>query len=149
MRNAHQEYQINQVETADPRQLVVMLYDGAIRFLEKSVDYLDDYKTYDKANQRLLRAQDIITELMVSLDMEKGGEIADNLLSLYTYMKKELLEANMKKEKEGVIKIIKMLEDLRNAWKEMDLSTGAPTPPPAVPSGAGEPEKRTGFAAQG
>ncbi len=146
MRNAHQEYQINQVETADPRQLVVMLYDGAIRFLEKGAEFLDDFKTYDKANQNLLRAQDIITELMVSLDMDKGGEIAENLLSLYTFMKKKLLEANMKKEKEGVIDVIKLLEDLRSAWKEMDLTSGIPSAPAGSDK---EPQKRAGFAAQG
>lgn len=120
--NPYLEYQNNLVNTADPKQLIVMLYDGAIRFLEASASYMGNFRTYDKANNNMLRAQDIITELMVSLDMERGGEIAKNLLSLYIFMKKELLEANMKKSPEKVYGVIKLLKELKSAWEEIDTS---------------------------
>ena len=142
MRNAHNEYQSNQVETADPKQLVVMLYDGAIKFLDKALLSIEDYKKYDDANRNILRAQDIITELMVSLNMDQGGEIANNLLSLYSYMKKELLEANVNKEKKGIEQVLKMLKDLKGAWTEMETTA-------AVPASPDRPASRAGFVAQG
>lgn len=122
--NPYQEYQSNQINTADPKQLIIMLYDGAIRFLDTAASYMGDFRTYDKANNNLLRAQDILTELMVSLDMEKGGEIARNLLSLYIFMKKQLLEANLKKSAAEVHKVSAMLRDLRNAWEQADPTRG-------------------------
>ena len=100
--NPYQQYKTNQVDTADPKQLIVMLYDGAVRFLETGIQYIENFKTYDKANENVLKAQDILTELMLSLDMEKGGEIAQNLFNLYSFMKKELLEANINKEKDNI-----------------------------------------------
>ena len=74
--NPYMEYQSNQVNTADQKQLVIMLYDGAVKFLNESIGFLNDYKTYDQANAKIVRVQEIISELMISLDMEKGGEIA-------------------------------------------------------------------------
>ncbi|MCL4419876.1 flagellar export chaperone FliS [Patescibacteria group bacterium] len=124
MKNGYEQYQVNQVETADPKQLIVMLYEGAIRFLEEALVHIDNFKKYDIVNNKILRAQDIITELMVSLDMEKGGEIADNLLSLYVYMKKELLEANVKKERASIERVLKMFRDLLDAWKQIDSRAG-------------------------
>lgn len=141
MRNAHNEYQSNNVETADPRQLIVMLYEGAIKFLDKALLAIEDYKKYDEANQNIIRAQDIITELMVSLDMDRGGEIANNLLSIYSYMKKELLEANVNKEKKGVEQVIKMLTELKEAWEQMESAPKVAPQPQA--------SKNTGFVAQG
>jgi flagellar protein FliS len=132
MKDAHLEYQANQVETADPRQLVIMLYDGAIRFLDKALINIQNFKKYDEVNQNILRAQDIITELMVSLDMEKGGEIANNLMSLYSFMKKEILNANIQKEGAGIRSVIKMLKELKSAWEQMDLK-GAPQVTPGNP----------------
>lgn len=120
MKKGYEEYQVNQVETADPKQLVVMLYEGAIRFLEEALQNIDNFKKFDLVNTKILKAQDILTELMVSLDMERGEQIADNLLSLYVYMKKELLEANMKKDRATVERVVKMLRDLNAAWQKMD-----------------------------
>jgi len=142
MQSAHNEYHMNQIETADPKQLVVMLYDGAIRFLEKAAAEIEDFKKYDNVNTNILKSQDIITELMLSLDMEQGGEIANNLLSLYAFMKKELLDANMKKEKSGILQVIKMLEDLKDAWEKME-------PGPEVKKEAPAERPKGGFVAQG
>lgn len=118
--NPYKEYQSNQISTAEPKQLIIMLYDGAVRFLESAAQFMGDFRMYDKANNNLLRAQDIITELMVSLDLEKGGEVAQNLLNLYAYMKKQLLDANLKKSAAEVEKVIAMLKDLRIAWDQAD-----------------------------
>lgn len=121
--NPYKEYQNNSVETADQQQLIIMLYEGAIRFLEESITYLDSYKTYDKANTQILKAQDIVTELMVSLDMEQGGEIAQNLMNLYVFMKKLLIEANMEKNSKKIYLVMGYLQDLLDAWKQIDKST--------------------------
>jgi len=147
MKKGFEEYQVNQVETADPKQLVVMLYEGAIRFLEEALSNIDNFKKYDVVNAKILRAQDIITELMVSLDMHRGGEIAENLLSLYVFMKKELIDANIKKEREGIERVIKMFTDLLDAWKKIDPRQGTFS---KIPSEAEKMEiRKSGFVARG
>ena len=142
--NPYQEYEDNEVNTAEPKQLILMLYSGALGFLEDALKYIDNYKSYDKANKNLLKAQDIITELILSLDMEKGGKIAQNLFSLYTYMKKELLNANIKKDKEPVQSVIKYLKELKEAWENADVQkTQTPLPKPSIEGNQGS------FAIQG
>lgn len=140
--NAYQEYKSNQISTANPKELILMLYDGAIRFLEVAAAGADDYKKYDEVNANILKGQDIITELMLSLDMEKGGEIASNLFNLYAFMKKELLEANIEKSATKVKNVIKLLSELRDAWKQVDVA--APVIQNDTP-----PADYQGFAAQG
>ena len=98
------EYQANSVGTADQKQLIVMLYEGAIRFIQTAETNMASFKTYDKANANILRAQDILTELMVSLNIEQGGEIAQNLFNLYAYAKTQLLEANVQKKADTIAK---------------------------------------------
>ncbi len=119
----YQEYESNAVNTAEPQKLILMLYSGASAFLEKAMGFIGDYKSYDQANENILKAQDIITELMVSLDMEKGGDIAKNLFSLYTYMKKELLSANMNKDSESIRSVLKYLNNLKEAWENVNLDS--------------------------
>lgn len=146
MKKGYEEYQVNQVATANPKQLVIMLYEGAIRFLEEALQNIGNFRKYDVVNTKILRAQDIINELMVSLDMEKGGEIANNLLSLYVFMKKELLEANINKDKTRVERVIKMLVDLKSAWENMDPHASLAD----IPSPKTEEEvKKAGFVARG
>jgi len=146
MKKGYEEYQVNQVETADPKELVIMLYEGAIRFLEEASANIEKFEKYDLVNAKILKAQDIITELMVSLDMEKGGEIADNLLSIYVYMKKELLDANMKKEKAPIDHVISMLKNLKSAWEQLDSNGHVTLNPQDIQSS--EPRKG-GFVARG
>lgn len=123
LNNAYKEYELNQINTADQKQLIIMLYNGAIQFLEKSLNYIDDYKTYDQANTNIIKAQDIVAELMSSLNLNKGKEIAENLLSLYAFIKKQLLEANMKKQKEPIQVSLKILRELKEAWENISLDT--------------------------
>ncbi len=107
-----------------------MLFDGAIRFLGVAKDNMTPRK-YDLVNRNIIKTQDIITELLLSLNMEEGKEVADNLLSLYIYLKKRLLEANMKKEKSIIEECIKILTELKSSWEELDKKDAVPEKPQA------------------
>ena len=121
--NPYQQYKNNQVDTADPKQLIIMLYDGAIRFLETASARISDFHHYSEVNEKILKAQDIITELMLALNMDEGGEIAGNLFNLYAYMKKELIEGNIKKNKAHIDSVVTLLKELKVAWEKVDPST--------------------------
>ncbi len=124
-------YKDTEILTANQGKLIVMLYEGAIRFLNNAIANMD-HRTYDVVNTNIIKAQDIITELMLALNMEEGGEVAQNLFNLYAYMKKKLLEANMAKDVDGLNEIIKHLEQLRGAWTEVAGSDAAAAPEPAM-----------------
>lgn len=112
-------YKANEISTVSQTRLIVMLYDGAIRFLKIASENMTPRK-YDLVNNNIIKAQDIITELMVSLNMEEGKEVSNNLLSIYVYMKKRLLEANMKKDTAILKEVMELLSDLKTAWDELD-----------------------------
>lgn len=116
--NPYNQYKQTQISTASQGHLIVMLYDGMIKFLNIAVENMNP-KTYDIVNTNILKTQDIISELMVSLNMEEGGQVANNLLSLYVYFKKRLLEANIQKDAEILKEILKMITELRSAWSEI------------------------------
>jgi len=102
-----------------------MLYDEAIKQLDSAVDLLDQQtKQLDKVNNAITKAQDIIAELMVSLDFEQGGDIARNLFRLYLYFNDELMQANLKKEAEPIRGVRKLLSELRSAWKQIESQSG-------------------------
>jgi flagellar protein FliS len=143
--NLHlKEYQANSVGTADQKQLIVMLYEGALRFVHTAEGQMASFKTYDKANTNILRAQDIFTELMVSLNLEQGGEIAQNLFNLYAYCKTQLLEANLQKKAEFLKPVKKVLSELVEAWKQIE------TPSAKAAAAASKPaDYKGGFKAEG
>ena len=126
-------YQTIATQTAPPGQLVLMLYEGAIRFLERALagfqckDPLDFNLTI---NNNVIRAQEILTELNGSLDLEKGGELARTLRRLYDYMDRQLMLSNRQKTPEGIHDTITRLSVLRDAWSEMLRQQSAA---PAVP----------------
>jgi flagellar protein FliS len=95
-----------------------MLYDGAIKFLNIAIENMNP-KTFDVVNNNILKAQDILTELLVSLNMKEGGEVSKNLSSLYLYFKKKLLEANIQKDPELVKEVVTLLKELRDAWDKI------------------------------
>jgi flagellar protein FliS len=114
--------------TASPGQLVLMLYDGALRFLEKSLSgfNLEDPIEFNQTiNNNLLRAQGIIGELSSTLNLERGGELARTLRGLYGYMEDRLMESNLRKSPEGIRDTIRRLTILRDAWQEMLLNRTA------------------------
>ena len=109
-------------QTASPGQLVLMLYDGSIRFLEKSLSgfEMDDPIEFNQTiNNNIIRAQTIIGELNSTLNMEQGGELAYTLRRLYGYMDDRLMESNLRKSPEGIRDTIRRLTILRDAWQEM------------------------------
>ena len=120
-KNPFNEYKKTQIATANQGKLIVMLYDGAIKFLNIAVENMNP-QTYDIVNTNILKAQDIITELLLSLNMQEGGEISQNLFNLYMYFKRTLLEANIQKNAEIIKGTLKLLKDLRDAWDKISAN---------------------------
>ncbi|MDH5720888.1 MAG: flagellar export chaperone FliS [Spirochaetia bacterium] len=123
--NPYLQYKNNSIETAEPKELIVMLYEGAVKFLTTAIENMQSFKTYDIANENIIKTQNIITELMLSLDMDKGGQISESLFNIYAYMKKELLEANVEKNSDKAKRILNYLTDLKNTWQEVDPNKSA------------------------
>lgn len=121
-KNPYDKYKQTEINTANQGTLIVMLYDGAIKFLNIARESMASPKTYDKANENILKAQDIITELMLSLNMDEKNEIAQNLFSLYMYFKKRLLEANIQKSAEIIDEVVRFLKELREAWNKISAT---------------------------
>lgn len=112
----YQAYRTTQVQTASPADLLLLLYDGAIKWCRQAEIHLDNGDR-EEAHKALLRSQDIIDELMVSLD-HSAGPIAEGLSQLYDYMRWRLIEANIQKNKEPIAEVVKMLEELRETWDQ-------------------------------
>jgi flagellar secretion chaperone FliS len=120
--NAYKEIQI---KTANQIRLIVMLYDGAIRHINLAMDaFGEGHRRYDAVNNHIISAQDILSELMASLDFEKGGVLAKNLFSLYSFMTRRLLEGNLQKDAAPLAEVKKLLGDLREAWDEISTRKG-------------------------
>jgi len=120
--NPWQSYRKVATQTASPGQLVLMLYEGAIRFLEKSLTGFvqeDPLEFNLTVNNNVLRAQAIICEMNGVLNMEAGGEISTNFRRLYDYLNRRLQEANIKKQKEPIEEVLMRLRVLRDSWAEM------------------------------
>lgn len=120
-----QEYQKGAIGGASPLQLVVMMYDGALRFMEQGKHAMK-LRDLEKQNYYLLKAQKIVMELTACLDMEQGGEIAQNLLALYGYVVNELMDANIKDRSEGIDRSIRVISDLRESWVQLESAANQP-----------------------
>ena len=110
------------MQTAAPGQIVLMLFEGAIRFLERAEAGfgIDDPAEANQAiHNNIQRTQEILHELNVSLDLQSGGELAHTLRSLYEYMDRRLLESNRHKKSEGILESRRHLTTLRDAWAKM------------------------------
>lgn len=119
--NGYNAYRETGVKTASQGKLVVMLYEEAVRQLGKAISLVNpdntiDPKQIENFGNALQKVGDIITELQVSLDLEKGGEIAKNLMSLYVYFNKEILAATLSHDKKKLSFILDMLTQLRDSW---------------------------------
>jgi flagellar secretion chaperone FliS len=118
-------YREIQIKTANQIRLIVMLYDGAIRHVNLALDmFAEGHRRFDAVNTNLVAAQDILSELMASLDFEKGGVLAKNLFSIYTFLNRQLLEANLRKDAAPVAVVKKLLTQLRDAWEEISTRKG-------------------------
>lgn len=133
--NAYNIYKETSVKTASQGKLLIMLYQEAVKQLGNACEYIDDNgkilpKNIESFGKCIQKTQEIISELMVSLDMERGGEIAKNLMSLYVFFNAELMNANIKKDKKRIENVRKMLFDLLGAWNvavESTAPVAAPT----------------------
>ena len=120
MRNPYNQYKENNIKTASTENLTLMLYDGALKFAGQGKLFIQE-KNIPMANEAIIRAQDIIHELNITLDMQY--EISHNLRSLYTYILERLIDANINKDVESLDEVIDLIRELRNTWKEaMELA---------------------------
>jgi flagellar protein FliS len=112
--NPYQQYRKTQAETARPQDLVLMLYDGAVKNLNLSKSHMSE-GNIEKAHEHLVKAQDIVLELSSSINSD-AGEIALQLGLLYDYLYRRLMEANTKKDMVIVDEVVGFLKDLRQTW---------------------------------
>ncbi|GAK43491.1 hypothetical protein TCA2_5989 [Paenibacillus sp. TCA20] len=110
-----QKYQQTKAQTASPAQLIIMLYDGAIRFTQIAVVGIEE-KNLEKSNTHFIKAQAIINELIASLNF--NYELSHQLLPIYEYLLRLLIEANVKKNKEAAYEVLEHLQELRSAWDQ-------------------------------
>jgi len=116
--NARNEYKTNEVMTASRTKLVVMLYDGAIRNLKLAKLSIGD-RNIEKTNTCIIKAQKILSEFMSTLNLEDGGDIARDLMSLYQYMYQRTIRANIDKNPDILDEVIVYLDELRDAWSQI------------------------------
>ena len=130
VRSPWNSYRQVSLKTAAPGQIILMLFEGAIRFLERAETgfVLDDpTEANETIHNNIHRAQEILHELNMALDLTNGGELAQTLRALYEYLDRRLIESNLRKEAGGVLEAKKHLNTLREAWAQM-LGQGAPEP---------------------
>lgn len=130
---AYNAYKKASVNTASQAELVVLLYEGAVKKLSSaSSKFAADGKLpvgqIESFSADVLRAQEIITELQVSLDMEKGGDLSRNLMSLYLYFNEQLRTANISKSKDKIDFVLNMMSQLSESWRQAAATTSATTP---------------------
>ncbi len=123
-----QQYLQSQVQNASKEKLVLMLYDGVLRFSLQGKKALEDSDLV-AAHEGLMRAEEILFELIYALDREKGGQLADNLARLYGYCCQCLVLANLQHIPSKVDEAVKVIRELREAWaKAMEQLSGGQTP---------------------
>ena len=130
-KNIAKFYKQKQVESATPGQLIVLLYEGAIDNLnraENSFTNKED-KWIETYHNQLINCQNIITELTVSLDMEKGGDISSSLFRLYDYMNYRLIDANIEKDIEPIREVRDLLSNLKSSWVKVAQETSTDSVP--------------------
>jgi len=117
-KRASQSYQNVQVTTIDRGKLLLMMYDGALKFLGHAKDGLEA-KDVQKFARFLSKSQAIIAELMNTLDFERGGEIARDLDRLYDFMLFYLTEANIQKDATKIVRVMDLIEIIAGAYREI------------------------------
>ena len=117
--NYQNAYKKASVNTLDQTKLIIMLYDGAIKNASFAVEHMKSGQI-EKVHECLIKTKNIVTELMATLNMDRGVDIAKNLQSLYSYMFSQLIEANMNKKTEPVVIVIDLLKELRAAWTQIN-----------------------------
>ena len=132
--NALSAYKETRIKTASQGQLIIMLYNEAVRQLDHALSLLAlnesgkrDPGRIEQISKAVVKTQEIVGELTVSLDFEQGGDIARNLFSLYTWFNRELLEANISQNAQRLSIVRNHLDALRGTWQEVIAATAAET----------------------
>ena len=132
--NALSTYKETRIKTASQGQLIIMLYNEAVRQLDLALDLIrsndsgkKDPSKIEGISKAIVKTQEIVSELMVSLDFEQGGDIAKNLFSLYTWFNRELMGANIDQDARRLVAVRDHIDTLRNAWHEIVATNAAET----------------------
>lgn len=115
LNKAYSQYKENSIFTASPEELTLMLYNGLVKFIMQAQASIDE-NNIERANNSIIRAQDIIAEFQATLD--KKYEISKSLMLLYDYMYRRLLEANIKKDKLILEEVLGLAKELRDTWAQ-------------------------------
>lgn len=115
--NAYNAYKSNSVNFASKEQLLLMLVDGAVKFSKIARQAIVD-KDIKKAHENIVKTQNIFYELIVTLDVNKGGEWAKNLVSVYQFIVDRLVQANIKKDVDIMNEVIPLIEDVKDMWEQ-------------------------------
>ena len=112
------EYRHNEIATSSQGKLIIMMYEGALKFVNLAIEGVDN-KDLSKKGSYINKAHDIINELSLALDMKKGGEIAQKLESLYQFILHQLTLANIKSDRKALESILNVLTPLLEAWTKL------------------------------
>jgi len=133
-------YRKTATTTASPGELVLMLFDGALRFMAAAeIGFQEENfaRRNEQIHNNVMRTQAIITELQATLNMEKGGEFSENLYRLYDFMQDQLSQANREKNLDKIKVVVGFVQDIREAWAQMLLQTATEKATVSVESGLG------------
>ncbi len=114
--NPYQSYQQNSVNTASPGELTLMLYNGCLKFIHQAKKAIEE-KNIEMKNTNIQKAQSIIQELMVTLNMDI--DVSKNMMSLYDFMNRRLMEANIKNDASVLDEVEGLVTEFRDTWKEV------------------------------
>jgi len=115
--NPYQKYREQVVYTMTPGQLIILLYDEAIKHIKKALIYIDE-KKIAQAHNHIIRAEDVVNTLIDNLNMKYS--ISEELFALYDYMYRELVQANVKKDSETLKEVLNMLTELKDTWEKAE-----------------------------
>lgn len=125
MQPGHNAYQSSAIETASPEQLTLMCYDGALKFMRRAVMALEE-NDLARLSENTGRAQAIINELNITLNMEAGGEIARNLRDIYLFVNRHMSQGAMKRDPQHLREAMELIQGLRDSWAQaMKLGAAA------------------------
>ncbi len=111
-------YKSTQIETASREQILLMLYDGAIRFMRQAREAMKE-EDYQVSHNKLIKSQDIVTELMASLEIDIMGDVGKQLYNLYDYILHNLVQANVDKDVKKIDAAVSIMQELQEAWDEI------------------------------
>lgn len=114
--NPYQTYQTNSVTTASPGELTLMLYNGCLKFIQAAKKGISE-NSIEQKNTNIQKAQNIISELMVTLNMDV--EVSKNMMSLYDFINRRLMEANIKNDLKAIEEAEALVVDFRDTWKQV------------------------------